>query len=324
MQANSSSNARIESAERFRLRISLLLTLLSSGVLLAGPVTTPPRAEVRTSDVDLFYRIYDASHGSPDGDILQRDYIDAGSDGVRQFVPHRIKSGADLADGIAKNREVYEQARSCMQVLPGVKVKLAGAFRRLAAIDPQATFPPVTILIGRNNSGGTTGKSGVLIGLEVVCRSTWLQADPAERLYHLIAHEYGHVEQFSDGEDTPPGTVLEQSLREGSAELIAELISGQVSNVQLQRWTRGHEREIKRQFLAEQDSKDLSSWLYNGVGTREHPGDLGYWVGWRISKAFYERAVDKRLALERLLELKDPKAILAESGWAGTPTGAGD
>jgi hypothetical protein len=122
----------------------------------------------------------------------------------------------------------------------------------MAAIDPGATFPPVTVLIGRNNSGGTTGKSGVLIGLEVVCRSDWLQPNVEDRLVHLIAHEYAHVQQFPQGgEDAGPDTVLKQSLVEGGAELIAELTSGEASESHLQRWTKGREREIGEAFLAD-------------------------------------------------------------------------
>lgn len=275
-----------------------------------------PLAEVRTDDVDLFYRIYDTAKGAPTGEELQRAYIDGGSDGVRQFVRYRIKSGNDLAEKIAENREVYDHARDCMSVLPAVKVKLVSAFQGLAEIDPEATFPPVTILIGCDNSGGATGKSGVLIGLEVACRSLWLQPDLTDRIYHLIAHEYGHIEQFPDGdEDATPDTVLKQSLVEGGAELVAELISGQVSNVHLRDWTKGRVREIDEKFLAEQDNKDLSDWLYKGPGNPEKPGDLGYWVGYRIAKAYYLKAPDKRLALKTLLELKEPKAILADSGW---------
>jgi hypothetical protein len=295
-------------------RVGLLLAIGLVAGLVGPACAQPPLADVRTGDVDLFYSLYDAAHGAPTGPALQQGYVDAGSDGVRQFVPHRIKSGDDLAATIAAHREVYDHARDCLRVLPAVKARLAGAFRKLAEIDPDATFPPVTILIGRNNSGGTTGPSGVLIGLEVACRAdSPLQPDLTERLYHLIAHEYGHVEQSPQGDE--PITVLGQSLREGGAELIAELVSGQVSNIHLQQWTRGREREIDAQFLAEQDSKDLSHWLYNGVGTPEKPGDLGYWVGYRIAKAYYLEAPDKRLALKTLLELKDPKAILAGSGW---------
>lgn len=54
------------------------------------------------------------------------------------------------------------------------------------------------------------------------------------------------------------------------------------------------------------------SWLYGGEGT---PGDLGYWVGYRIASAYHGRARDKRAALRTLLEQKDSARILAERGW---------
>lgn len=285
-------------------------------VAVSEPASTLHPVEVRTSDVTAFYRLYDAANGKPSGSTLQQDYIDKGTDGVRQFVPDRIMSGEALAKAVTREEAVYREARSCMDVLPAVTARLQGSFRRLAALAPEATFPPVTILIGRNNSGGATGKSGVLIGLEVVCRSSWLQPDLADRLYHLIAHEYGHVEQSpaldDDGAKT---TVLRQSLIEGVAELVGQLTSGQVSNVHLQTWTTGHAEKIDQRFLADADKQDISAWLYNGVGTPEKPGDLGYWVGYRIAKAYYDKATDKRIALRTLLDLKNPTAILVASGW---------
>ena len=207
--------------------------------------------------------------------------------------------------------------RSCVRALPAVKEKLAVAFKKLAEVDPEATFPPVTVLVGSNNSGGTTGKAGVLIGLEVACRSYWLQHNVTDRLYHLIAHEYGHVEQYPHGGENPTShTVLTESLVEGGAELIAELISGQASDAYLERWAKGRERVYGQQFLAQRDDKDLPRWLYNGPGTAKEPGDLGYLFGYRIAKAYYLKASNKRLALKVLLELKNPHAILAASGWS--------
>ena len=67
--------------------------------------------------------------------------------------------------------------------------------------------------------------------------------------------------------------------------------------------------------MADVDSKDLKPWLYNGVGTPEKPGDLGYWAGHMIAKSYYSHAKDKRAAIKTLLELKDPKGIIAHSGW---------
>jgi Predicted Zn-dependent protease (DUF2268) len=293
------------------------MALCAAGALPGAAAAAPvPRVEVRTSDVELFYRIYDAAGGTPSAQVLQHEYLDGGSDGVRQFIKDRIRSADALAQTISAHRDVYDKARSCAAALPAVRTRLAGVFAKLAKLDDAAKFPPVIVLIGRNNSGGTTGPSGVLIGLEVACRADWLQPDLSDRLVHLIAHEYGHVQQFPQGgEDSVQRTVLVQSLVEGEAELIAELTSGEASESHLQRWTKGHEREIGEAFLADIDSGDLKPWLYNGVGTPEKPGDLGYWVGYCIAKGYYRHAHDKRAALSTLLELKDPKQILAESHW---------
>src|SRR6185369_16721155 len=110
----------------------------------------------------------------------------------------------------------YDRARICAAALPGAGRRLARSFRILASLFPEARFPPVTILIGRDNSGGTTGPSGVLIGLEVVCRPNAPNPDVEDRLVHLIAHEYGHVQQFTEGgEDQSRRSLLHQSLVEG-------------------------------------------------------------------------------------------------------------
>jgi hypothetical protein len=298
-----------------RLAAAICAVCWAIGAAIAAPAHAP-QVEIRTSDVDLFYRVYDAAHGAPTAAELQAGYLDAGSDGVRQFIRDRIRSADALAKMIAAHREVYDNARKCASVLPAVHTGLRQVFARLEQIDPEARFPPVIVLIGRNNSGGTTDRSGVLIGLEVACRANWLQPDLTDRLVHLIAHEYGHVQQFPQGgEDHVRRTVLAQSLIEGEAELIAELTSGEASESYLQRWTRGHEREIGEAFVADEDSMDLKPWMYHGAGTPQKPGDLGYWVGYCIAKDYYRRAHDKRQALRTLLALRDPKRILAESGW---------
>jgi hypothetical protein len=56
-----------------------------------------------------------------------------------------------------------------------------------------------------------------------------------------------------------------------------------------------------------------TGWAYSS--TAETPGDLGYWVGFRIAKGCYRNAADKRLALRDILEMDDAKGFLAKSGW---------
>ncbi len=290
------------------MRRAMLAMAAALGLIGAAPAGP----EILTQDVDRLYRVYDAAGGRPSAEALQRDYIDAGTPGVREFVPNRIISGERLALRIAEKPEIYQRARACAAVLPKVKARLRPAFRKLAALYPEARFPPVTVLIGRNNSGGTAGPSGVLIGLEVVCATVRPGETLEDRFVHLIAHEYGHVEQGPEPAET---TVLSQSLREGVAELMAELTTGRIASSHLIGWNRGREREIGEAFLRDAQSKELKTWLYNGLGAPEQPGDQGYWVGWRIARAYYLRARDKRAAIRTLLEQKDSEAILRESGW---------
>lgn len=80
-------------------------------------------------------------------------------------------------------------------------------------------------------------------------------------------------------------------------------------------WTKGREADIEQRFAAAMDGKDFSAWLYNGLGAPEAPGDLGYWVGYRIAGAYYARQSDKRRAIADMLAATDARAFLAASGW---------
>jgi Predicted Zn-dependent protease (DUF2268) len=271
--------------------------------------------QILTQDVDLFYRVYDATGGRPSESQLQHDYIDAGSDGLHQFAKARNLSGETLAQALAKHPEVYSDARRCVVALGGGRRRLAIALRKLGKLYPEVKYPPVTILIGRDNTGGTTSAAGVLIGLETLCRANWLEPNIEDRFVHVIAHEYVHVQQPATETDDPNTTVLLSSELEGGAEFIAELTCGSVSNTHLPIWTKGREKEIETAFVADEDKTDKSDWLYNGPGTPQKPGDLGYWVGYRIVKSYYQHAPNKQVALRDIIQVQDAKAFSTRSGW---------
>jgi hypothetical protein len=300
-----------------RMKTTRLVIGFASALVLWARVAhgEPPAPEISTADVELFYRLYDAARGKPSIETLRREYLEAGSDGLRHFIPHRIISASRLSEQIVRNPAVYKKARRCAAVLPAVRTRIAAALAQLRTLLPDAKFPPVIFLIGRNSAGGTTSPAGVLIGLETICRANWLQRNLEDRLVYLVVHEYIHAQQPEDViKDDPHDwkrTVLEHSLVEGVAEFVGELIAGSASNSHLQVWTRGREKEISAAFREQMNSTDVNQWLYNGAGTRKRPGDLGYWVGYRIAKCYHERAADKAAAIRELIELKDPHEILA-------------
>jgi len=271
-------------------------------------------ATIEVEDVYRFYRLYDAASGQPTAEQLQ-DYIDTGSPGLRVFAQARRTTGVRIAEAIAKTPEIYTGARRCVEVLPRVRARLKAALDNLARLYPQARFPPVTIAVGRGKPVGIgSPTSGVQIGLESLCATSYLNPDVEERFVHVIAHEFVHVQQAPELADGENLTVLEASLMEGAAEFATELISGKVAYSHLPPLVAGRETEIETAFLRDKAKRDLSDWL--GNGTPESPGDFGYWVGYRIAKAYYQQASDKRQALREILEMRDAEAFLAASGWS--------
>jgi uncharacterized protein YjaZ len=172
----------------------------------------------------------------------------------------------------------------------------------------------VTIAVGRGKPVAVGSPvTGIQVGLEALCATEWLNPNVEDRFVYMIAHEYAHVQQSAELADNEHPTVLEMSLIEGAAELTAELIAGHTSYSHFEDLTKGRGKQIEAAFVPDQDKKDLKDWLYNG--TPEKPGDLGYWVGYRIAKTYYQRSADKSAALREILEMTDPKAFLAKSGW---------
>jgi hypothetical protein len=278
--------------------------------------SAPSGPAIRTEDVAAFYAIYDSAKGHPTAEALQR-YIDEGSPGLRRLAQLRNVTGARIAAKIEEQPQIYKDAKRCMAVLPQVRRRSAAALQKLVRLYPEAKFQPVTIAVGRGKPVGVTDDSGVMIGLEALCGVTWLEPNLEDRFVHVIAHEYAHVQQaFASPAlfDKKKPTVLEAALIEGGAEFVAELTSGGISYSYLRTLTKGHEAEIEQAFLRDKDKTDLSAWFYNG--TLSKPGDLGYWVGYRITKSYYEHAADKRQALRDILGVKNPDEFLARSGWS--------
>ena len=280
-----------------------------------GRVPSTDGPIIQIDDVARFYKVYDAAGGHPSADQLQHDYIDPGSDGLHHLAKARNVTGVTIADALAKHPELYTGARQCMDVLPRVRDRLSVAFLKLVQLYPEAKTPPVTIVVGRGRPvaiGGPDG-TGTQIGLEALCAVTWLNPNLEDRFVHVIAHEFAHIQQSPTLANNDHPTVLDLSLIEGCAEFVAELTSGDVGYSQFKTSTKGHEKEIESAFVADQDKTDLSSWFNNS--TMEKPGDLGYWVGYRIAKSYYLQASDKHRAFREILQMTDPKAFLAKSGW---------
>ena len=238
----------------------------------------------------------------------------------------RENAALNLAQKYLSRRQYYDAIRKntlAVDTARGVKDSVRAAFRRLEAIYPEARYADVYFLIGRMNSGGTTSGSRLLIGTEIFGRdpSTPIgELNPWERavtgqirdLPHIVTHEFAHTLQASRA---GPRTLLSAALGEGVADFIAELISGKHIINPAYEYGDARERELWAEFKAVMDSSDTSNWLYQGDKATGRPADLGYWMGYKIAKAYYDRATDKKAAVKEILSFADPKAFLEASGY---------
>ncbi len=206
---------------------------------------------------------------------------------------------------------------------------------KLAELYPAARFPTIYFLIGTLSTGGTTARSGMLIGTEQSASGpdTPLDELPAwaqkgfpthrfESLVGLVVHEAVHTQQ----KPAPAGQqdkLLRHALGEGIADFLSELAVGPwAANTPRQMYGRAHEHDVWVDFQDEMEiagDSIIRMWMYNGMvpPDKNHGAvDIGYWVGYRIAGAYYARAADKRAAVRELLELRDPEAVLRASGYA--------
>src|SRR5258708_20710374 len=118
---------------------------------------------IRIDDVGRFYTVYDAAGSRPTAEQLQRDYLDVGSDGLHVFAKIRNITGANMAATLAKTPAIYSDAKRCAAVLPAVRERLSVAMGRLPSFYSSATFPPVTLAVGRRRPGAPARPTACLI-----------------------------------------------------------------------------------------------------------------------------------------------------------------
>jgi hypothetical protein len=317
--------------------VALAATLLAcngspSGTQHDDANTDPLQAQLLTADIQRFWNAYD--DGGRDGSVaaFQAHYIDSASTGLRDFISLRSVTAIRLADMVRAYPRYFAAIRANMLRLgsPEVRTALLGGFQRMKSMYPNAVFPPVTFLVGRFSTGGTTSANGMLIGGEFVSRDANTPVDelpPFQRnnshgidsVTFIVAHEHVHIQQARAGGIFNHGTktLLDQSLMEGSADFIGTLVSGGNINARVYVYGVAHEAALWTEFKAAMNGTNVTSWLYNqGDATGERPGDLGYFFGYRIAEAYYNKATDKTVAIRDIIEMSNGSQFLQRSGYA--------
>ena len=272
-----------------------------------------------TSDIDLFWQCYDAAKSNFKSSDFEK-YLQEGSAGVRGFIPYRIESAKKLAKTVKKNQAYYEHIRESSVHIKGTfDDEIRKIYQSLRAWYPEAVFPKAYFVIGRLNSGGTSVEDGLIMGAEMFGPqndSVEIQARISfASIPGIVAHELIHFQQNYGGENS----LLNQCIREGSADFVATLIRNKPLQHHLDTWASDKSEMIWKVFQQQMHDKAYHGWLYGG-GKRPfegQPADLGYWMGFQITKAYYDRKEDKKQAVYDILNIEDFEQFLKDSGYQG-------
>jgi len=285
----------------------------------------PEKAEIVASDIALFWRAYDMATPENNLIIYRDEYLKKGSVGLQEFLRIRIDSSCNLVAAIDAAPKYYAALREQSMKVENYKPQVLASFKKLKEIYPDAAFPNVYFVIGSMNSAGTLTGKALLIGVDMFGKTddvslaelgSWHKAivEKIERVPFVVAHELIHYQQKyprTGGE----WSLLGKALNEGSADFIAQLISGSHVNPQLHEYGNPREKQLWLEFKKEMNGTSAKNWLYQGDAAKDKPADLGYYIGYKIVESYYKTAKDKKQAVKDILEIKDFNAFLKASGY---------
>lgn len=205
------------------------------------------------------------------------------------------------------------------------------------ALDRDLPLPPTSYFVTPLGGGGSASREVLMIGVDYYGRNADaplqeftrgifpLGRTPLQSLDGLVvatAHELVHrYQQMAMGpldytrmyRWRRHNTLRARAVREGCAEFLAELAVGYATPDQVEFGSR-HERELWLAFraIADEHTDEHPGW-FSGRNAQfpDAPWQIGYFVGARMCRAYYESHENKRVALRRVLRAHSEEVQLA-------------
>jgi hypothetical protein len=282
-----------------------------------------------TSDIENFWKAYDASQPGQREEAFDKLYLGVGSPGLQDFVKLRISSAKALAAAVdQKYPKFYASVRPYTLEVGKQAPTILKYLDRYKELYPEAHFPTVYFVIGRLTSGGTVSDRGLLIGTEVNSLGKDVDTSeinpafrhamgPVERISLIVIHELTHTQAKQVLQPKVP-LMLSRCIGEGAADFMTELVAKSSINAYSKEWADARRDELFHRFSIDMAAtpSDASKWLYNYASSGDEPADLGYWIGAEICRSYYEQSKDKAKAVRDVVTLENMEVIVRGSKYA--------
>lgn len=289
---------------------------------------------VLTLDIDHFWEAFDQLKNCKttwDSILtIQHLYLDRATNGLMDFIAARDFNAEGFIKALGKYPKYYESIRPYTYETKKAEPLIQEVFDQFKGI--YSNFKPfkVCFAIGVHRTGGTVSNRFVLIGTEMTTvgrkvdfselGSDWAPSDTTKeiniplRIKGLIAHECVHTQQTRNLDSNAiVCPQLYSSLREGVANFIGELLTGTTNYSATNTYGDKNERALWNEFKSTLCWPNAEKWMYNGDTVKDRPADLGYYIGYKITQAYYALAKDKSKAIVEIIEMNDPLSFLQKS-----------
>lgn len=285
------------------------------------------KAIINTSDIDLFWNTYDRflKDTTNAAILFQTSYFEKGTPALQEYFRIKTRNIGGIkgfVQNMKKMPSFYASIRANTCKISSLKDTIRIIYQNLKNWYADAIFPPLSFHIGGWSSGGTATDYGLHVGADMYANNpdtdkselnAWQKRNSYlfENLKYVVAHELIHAQQGNMREDT---ILLKHVIQEGMADFIGELISGNSANEFLINWAKGNEKRIWDAFKKEMYLDRYSNWIANSSQEKpDWPADLGYWVGYKICKSYFENAADKKKAVYEMFHIQNYQAFYEKS-----------
>jgi hypothetical protein len=295
---------------------AVLACLLLASSAFPAAAQKAPAQKVFTDDIDRFWVAFDSVQRVTDRSrqvaLMEALYVNRRSPGLAAFMEARDYSADLWVDRIRAYPKFWASIRPNTLAVKARAKEIEQSIQRLQQLYPELQEAKIYFTVGALRSGGTVADHMVLIGTEIACgtpktdvsefKDQWLATvfkhQSLDNVVQLNVHEYVHTQQR--GEEAT--TLLGQALHEGACEFVAELVTRKPQHSAYVTYGQAHEAELKAKFKQEMFGTGTRNWLYNGAEAAT-VADLGYFMGYAIHRAYYQRAKNKRQAIKDIIEL---------------------
>lgn len=287
---------------------------------------------IETSDIKNFWTAYDEVQKMNNKEqkisTFQKLYVDKATSGLKDFIQSRNFTSRQWIESFESKPKFWNSIRSKTENIQKDFKNIENLYQSFSRLYSGFSPPKIYFTIGNLKGGGTVINGNLIIGSELASSDKTVDYSELSKNYQdrmkinsgvifLTAHELVHTQQNLKG---TAANLLGLCLKEGSSDFIAELLTGKKVEAPYIDYGMQHQKSLWNDFQKEMNDEDFQNWLSNTTTVKDRPADLGYFMGYIITKRFYERSKDKKTALNTIMNLdfsntKETEDFLEQSGY---------